>query len=121
MPNPSQKRRERRHRIHARIRLRVRGQASKPRLCVSFSGRHIYAQVIDDSAGKTLAFASSTEESYRSTTKPNLVGAAKLGQDVAKRASQKGISDVVFDRGGFLYHGKVKAFAEAARQAGLKF
>jgi large subunit ribosomal protein L18 len=121
MPNPSKVRRERRIRIHERVRSRVRGEGTKPRLCVSFSGRNIYAQVIDDSAGKTLASVSSLEETLKKSVKANLSGAAKLGQALAERASKKGISSVVFDRGGFLYHGKVKAFAEAARQAGLKF
>ena len=121
MPNPSKIRRERRIRIHERVRSRVRGGTSKPRLCVSFSGRNIYAQLIDDSAGKTLAAVSSLEESLKKSIKANLAGAAKLGQAMAERASKKGISSVVFDRGGFLYHGKVKAFAEAARQGGLKF
>ena len=121
MPNPAQHRRERRIRIHKRIRLRLRGEATKPRLSVSFSGKHIYAQVIDDSAGKTLVAASSLEEGLKKSIRANVAGAAKLGQAVAERASKKGVSDVVFDRGGFLYHGKVKAFAEAARTAGLKF
>lgn len=108
-------------RIHKRIRLRLRGDAAKPRLCVSFSGKNIYAQVIDDAAGKTLAAVSSLEEGLKKGVRANVAGAAKMGQEVAQRASKQGISAVVFDRGGFLYHGKVKAFAEAARQAGLKF
>jgi len=120
MPNPSKERRERRHRIHARIRLRVRGQTGKPRLCVAFTGKHIYAQVIDDVAGKTLAAVASTQEAHKGS-KPNIKGAAQLGKVLAEKASSKGISSVIFDRGGFLYQGKVKAFADAARQAGLKF
>jgi len=120
MPNPAKHRRERRHRIHSRIRLRIRGQTGKPRLCVAFTGKHIYAQVIDDVAGKTLAAVASTQESHKGA-KPNVAGAAKLGKALAEKASSKGVSTVVFDRGGFLYQGKVKAFAEAARQAGLKF
>ena len=120
MPNPSKHRRERRHRIHARIRLRVRGENGKPRLCVAFTGKHIYAQVIDDTAGKTLASVATTQESYKGA-KPNAKGAAQLGKALAEKASSKGVSSVVFDRGGFLYQGKVKAFADAARQAGLKF
>ena len=121
MPNPSKLRRERRIRIHKRIRLRLRGDASKPRLCVSFSGKNIYAQVIDDAAGKTWAAVSTLEETLKKGIRANVAGAAQMGKEVATRASKKGISAVVFDRGGFLYHGKVKAFAEAARQAGLKF
>ena len=120
MPNPSKHRRERRHRIHARIRLRVRGENGKPRLCVAFTGKHIYAQVIDDTAGKTLASVATTQDSYKGA-KPNAKGAAQLGKALAEKASSKGVSSVVFDRGGFLYQGKVKAFADAARQAGLKF
>ena len=120
MPNPSKLRRERRHRIHARIRLRVRGQTGKPRLCVAFTGKHIYAQVIDDTVGKTLAAVATTQESHKGA-KPNSKGAAQLGKALAEKASSKGVSSVVFDRGGFLYQGKVKAFAEAARQGGLKF
>jgi len=120
MPNPSKERRERRRRIHARIRLRVRGQTGKPRLCVAFTGKHIYAQVIDDVAGKTLAAVASTQEAHKGS-KPNVKGAAQLGKVLAEKASSKGISSVIFDRGGFLYQGKVKAFADAARQAGLKF
>ncbi|NBS54551.1 50S ribosomal protein L18 [bacterium] len=120
MPNPSKERRERRRRIHSRIRLQVRGQTGKPRLCVAFTGKHIYAQVIDDVAGKTLAAVASTQEAHKGS-KPNIKGAAQLGKVLAEKASSKGISTVVFDRGGFLYQGKVKAFADAARQAGLKF
>ena len=88
---------------------------------MSFSGKNIYAQVVDDNAGKILAAVSSSEESLKKGVRANVAGAAKMGKEVAERASKKGISAVVFDRGGFLYHGKVKAFAEAARQAGLKF
>ena len=88
---------------------------------MSFSGKNIYAQVVDDSAGKTLAAVSTLEESLKKGVRANVAGAAKMGKEVAERASKKGISAVVFDRGGCLYHGKVKAFAEAARQAGLKF
>ena len=120
MPNPSKRRRERRHRIHARIRQRVRGENGKPRLCVAFTGKHIYAQVIDDTAGKTLTADATTQAALKGA-KPNIAGAAKLGQALAAKASGKGITSVVFDRGGFLYQGKVKAFAEAVRQAGLKF
>ena len=95
MPNPSKRRRERRHRIHARIRQRVRGQNGKPRLCVAFTGKHIYAQVIDDTAGKTLAAVATTQEALKGA-KPNIAGAAKLGQALAAKASGKGITSVVF-------------------------
>ena len=121
MPNPSKYRRERRVRIHKRIRLRLRGDATKPRLCVSFSGKNIYAQVVDDSAGKTLAAVSTLEESLKKGVRANVAGAAKMGKEVAERASKKGISAVVFDRGGFKYVGRVKAFADGARAGGLKF
>ena len=83
MPNPSKHRRERRRRIHSRIRLRIRGETGKPRLCVAFTGKHIYAQVIDDVAGKTLAAVASTQESHKGA-KPNVAGAAKLGKALAE-------------------------------------
>lgn len=89
MPNPSKLRRERRIRIHKRIRLRLRGDASKPRLCVSFSGKNIYAQVIDDAAGKTLAAVSTLEETLKKGIRANVAGAAQMGKEVATRASKK--------------------------------
>ncbi len=112
-----------RRRRHARIRAKVEGTASRARLCVFRSLQHIYAQVIDDSQGHTLASASSAEPEI----KTEAVGKAKtarselVGSLVAKRALSKGINQVVFDRGGYKYHGRVKALAEAARREGLKF
>ena len=112
-----------RHRRHARVRARVEGTTSRPRLCVFRSLNHIYAQVIDDSKGFTLASASTLDPELTQgldgkvkTEKAGLVGSL-----VAQRAQAKGIEEVVFDRGGYKYHGKVKSLAEAARQAGLKF
>lgn len=112
-----------RYRRHARVRAKVEGTASKPRLCVFRSLNHIYAQVIDDSRGCTLSSASTADPEIKSeaagktkTDKSKLVGSL-----VAKRALDKGISEVAFDRGGYRYHGRVKALAEAARQEGLKF
>jgi large subunit ribosomal protein L18 len=112
-------RNEMRLRIHRRIRKRVRGTAERPRLSVFRSLHHIYAQVIDDTRGHTLAAASSLEEGVAGGG--NLAGARVVGRLVAERALAKGIRRVVFDRGGYLYHGRVKALAEAAREAGLEF
>lgn len=108
-------------RIHERIRRRVRGTAERPRLAVFRSLKHIYAQVIDDSKGVTLASASSNEKSAPTKAGGNLEGAKVIGQLVAERAKAKGVSKIVFDRGGYLYHGRVKALADAAREAGLEF
>jgi large subunit ribosomal protein L18 len=110
----------RRRRIHTRIRDRVHGTAERPRLAVFRSLKHIYAQIIDDRAGRTLVAASSNEKDA-SANGGNLAGARAIGKLVAERAKAAGISKVVFDRGGFLYHGRVKALAEAAREAGLEF
>lgn len=110
-----------RHRIHTRIRKRVSGTAERPRLAVHFSGKHVYAQVIDDDAGKTLAAAGTTEESFAGKAGANLASATKIGKAVAERLLAKNVDKVIFDRGGFLYHGKVKALADAARETGLKF
>lgn len=112
-----------RHRIHTRIRKRVSGTAKRPRLAVHFSGKHVYAQVIDDDAGRTLAAAGTTEEALASKGKAaaNLASAQKVGKAVAERLLAKNVDKVIFDRGGFLYHGKVKALADAAREGGLKF
>ena len=107
-------------RIHKRIRQRMKGSAGQPRLAVFRSLKHIYAQVIDDRAGQTLASASSAEKSS-SIGGGNLAGAKQIGKLVAERAIEKGIKKVVFDRGGYLYHGRVKALADAAREAGLEF
>src|ERR1700752_1728311 len=108
---------------HQRIRKKVSGTPERPRLAVHFSGQHIYAQVIDDAAGKTLASVNTTEADFRGdkTPRPNVATAVKVGKAVAQRAQAKQINRVVFDRGGFLYHGKVKALADAARAGGFKF
>lgn len=108
---------------HKRIRKRVHGAADRPRLAVHFSGQHIYAQVIDDQAGKTVAFASTVETGVRGKgrSNANVATAGKVGSLLAERTLQKNVKAVVFDRGGFTYHGKVKALAEAARAAGLEF
>lgn len=107
-------------RIHRRIRRKVRGTPERPRLAVFRSLRHIYAQVIDDVRGHTLASASSGEQG-RSVAGGNVQGAREVGRLIAERALARGISKVVFDRGGYRYHGRVKALAEAAREAGLEF
>jgi large subunit ribosomal protein L18 len=107
-------------RIHKRIRARVSGSAERPRLAVYRSLKHIYAQIIDDRAGRTLVSASSNEKSAE-TNGGNVAGAKEIGKAIAERAKAKGITSVVFDRGGYLYHGRVKALADAAREAGLEF
>ena len=109
-----------RQRVHKRIRRRVRGTAEQPRLAVFRSLSNIYAQIIDDRQGRTLAAASSAEKSSTGSG-GNIAGAKLIGKLVAERAREKGIKKVVFDRGGYLYHGRVKALAEAAREAGLEF
>lgn len=111
----------RRRRIHRRIRRRVKGSEARPRLAVFRSVKHIYAQVIDDANGKTVASASSAEKNSPVKNGGNVAGAQALGRLIAERAREKGVSAVVFDRGGYLYHGRVKALAEAAREAGLEF
>lgn len=111
---------ETRRRIHQRIRHKVRGTAERPRLAVFRSLKHIYVQVIDDAAGRTLTAASSAEKSSQAGG-GNVQGAKDIGKLIAERAKQKGIQKVVFDRGGYLYHGRVKALADAAREAGLEF
>lgn len=109
-----------RKRIHKRIRSRVAGTPSRPRLAIFRSVNHIYAQVIDDAAGHTLAAAASTEKDLKGKG-GNIEGAKLIGKAVAERAKAKGVSKIVFDRGGYLYHGRVKALADAAREAGLEF
>jgi large subunit ribosomal protein L18 len=109
-----------RSRIHARIRRKLRGTSERPRLAVFRSVAHIYAQVIDDSAGKTLVSASSVDKGGK-TNGGNVTAAKAIGKTVAERAKEKGITRVVFDRGGYQYHGRVKALADAARAAGLEF
>ena len=111
-----------RQRVHDRIRKKVMGTPERPRLNVYRSLNHIYAQVIDDLQGVTIA-AASTAEGKKSdrTTGGNVASAKSVGKTIAERAKQKGITQVVFDRGGYLYHGRIKALADAAREAGLKF
>jgi large subunit ribosomal protein L18 len=113
------KRNEVRQRIHARIREKLAGTAARPRLNVYRSLNHIYAQVIDDQKGETLASASSMNLKLK--TGGNVAAAKEIGKAVAEKAVAKGIKQVVFDRGGYLYHGRVKALADAAREAGLEF
>lgn len=112
-----------RGRIHRRIRRKIFGTRQRPRLCVFRSLNHIYAQIVDDYARATLVSASTVDKELGSTvSKGGNLGAAKLvGKAIAERAKAKGIETVVFDRGGYLYHGRVKALAEAARENGLKF
>ena len=105
--------------VHSRIRKKVSGTADRPRLAVYRSLNHIYAQVIDDNSGKTLATASTTEKSLGTKTGGNIDAAAKVGQLIAERAQKAGISSVVYDRGGYVYHGRVKALLDATRAAGL--
>ncbi|EDY22377.1 ribosomal protein L18 [Chthoniobacter flavus Ellin428] len=106
---------------HQRLRKKVAGTPQRPRLAVHFSGKNIYAQVIDDEAGKTLASANTTEKELSDKARANVETAIKIGKIVAERAKAKNVSKVVFDRGGFIYHGKVKALADAARESGLEF
>jgi large subunit ribosomal protein L18 len=110
-----------RARRHRRVRKKVRGTAERPRLAVFRSNNHIYAQVIDDVTGRTLAAASTSDASLKDATGGNVDAAAKVGSLVAERAKAAGIDRVVFDRGGFRYHGRVAALADAARQGGLEF
>ena len=108
---------------HARIRNHFSGTAERPRLAVFRSNNHMYAQIIDDTVGNTLVAASTVEKEVKAELKKtnDVEAAAYLGKVIAKRAMDKGITEVVFDRGGFLYHGKIAALAEAAREAGLVF
>jgi large subunit ribosomal protein L18 len=113
-----------RQRIHTRIRRRVRGTSERPRLAVFRSVKHIYAQVIDDTQGQTIVAAGSIEKTAgekAAASGGNIAGAKAIGKLVAERAQDKGIKSVVFDRGGYHYHGRVKALADAAREAGLEF
>jgi large subunit ribosomal protein L18 len=110
----------RRLRIHVRIRRAVKGSNERPRLAIFRSLKHIYAQIIDDRKGQTVVSASSNETDS-TINGGNLAGAKAIGQLVAERAIAAGVKKVVFDRGGFLYHGRIKALAEAAREAGLEF
>ena len=113
------KRNEIRQHIHTRIRRKLTGSAARPRLNIYRSLNHIYVQVIDDQAGVTLASASSLELKLK--TGGNVAAAKEIGKAAAERAVAKGVKKVVFDRGGYLYHGRIKALADAAREAGLEF
>ena len=108
-----------RQRIHARIRRKLSGTTERPRLSVHRSLNHIYAQVIDDQTGETLVSASTL--AIKAKTGGNIAAAKEIGKAIAERAVEKGVKKVVFDRGGFLYHGRIKALADAAREAGLEF
>lgn len=119
MPNSSKD--QVRIRVHQRIRHRVHGTPERPRLAVFRSLKHIYAQVIDDRKGHTLAAASSNEKKGSAGNGGNLSGAKQVGKLIAERAQAGGVKKVVFDRGGYLYHGRIKALADAAREAGLEF
>jgi large subunit ribosomal protein L18 len=112
-----------RQRLHSRIRKKLAGSTERPRLAVFRSQSHIYAQIIDDEAGRTLCAASSLDQDLRKEKKrgSNVAAAKAVGQLIADRAKEKGITTVVFDRGGFQYHGRVRALADAAREGGLKF
>ncbi|MCR5789103.1 MAG: 50S ribosomal protein L18 [Lachnospiraceae bacterium] len=112
-----------RRKKHLRIRNRFSGDASRPRLSVFRSNNHMYAQIIDDTAGHTLVAASTVEKDVKAELQKtnNVEAAAYLGRVIAKKAIDKGIKEVVFDRGGFIYHGKIKALADAAREEGLVF
>ena len=115
----SKSRAEIRRGVHSRIRKKVQGTQERPRLAVYRSLNHIYAQVIDDASGKTLAAASTTEKDLRGTTGGNIEAAQNIGRAIAERTIAAGIENVVFDRGGYVYHGRVKALLDATREAGL--
>jgi large subunit ribosomal protein L18 len=112
-----------RRRVHARVRTRVTGTPERPRLCVYRSLGHIYAQIIDDRSGRTLVSASSIDKESKKNLKGggNVASAKAVGKFIAERAKAAGVAKVVFDRGGYKYHGRVKALADAAREAGLQF
>ena len=121
MSSSAQHKREARQRRHRRVRKKVQGTADRPRLAIFRSNRHLSAQIIDDLAGHTLASASTVEADLRDGATGNVEAARTVGRLVAERAKEAGITTVVFDRGGFQYHGRVAAAAEAAREAGLEF
>ncbi|MFZ0739092.1 MAG: 50S ribosomal protein L18 [Candidatus Acidiferrales bacterium] len=112
-----------RERLHSRLRRKISGSTERPRLCVFRSARHIQAQVIDDQKGRTLAAAGSLDGEVRKQIKGggNIAAAKIVGKAIAERAKKAGVEKVVFDRGGYQYHGRIKALAEAAREAGLQF
>ncbi len=115
-------RKSERDKRHRRIRGRVRGTGERPRLCVTKTLRHLYAQIIDDEVGRTLVYASTVDPEGRDAGEgPNIEGAKALGARLAAKAVESGIQDVVFDRGGYPYHGVVSAFADACREGGLRF
>jgi len=107
--------------VHKRIRNKIAGSGERPRLAIYRSVNHIYAQLIDDGQGATLAAASTTEPAWKGRTGGNIAAAKEIGKTIAERAKEKGIKKVVFDRGGYIYHGRVRSLAEAAREAGLEF
>ncbi len=109
-----------RRRVHSRIRKKISGTSERPRLAVHFSNSHVYAQIIDDQAGSTLVSASTKEKGAKGGS-ANIESAGKIGKSIAEKAKSAKIEQVVFDRGGFFFHGKVKALADAAREAGLQF
>ncbi|MEZ5219471.1 MAG: 50S ribosomal protein L18 [Ilumatobacteraceae bacterium] len=121
MTSMSQTRREARIRRHRSVRKRVHGTAQRPRLAIFRSNKHLTMQVIDDDAGRTLAAVSTVEADLKSGSTGSIEGAKKAGQLIAERAKAAGVTEVVFDRGGFLYHGRIAAAADAAREAGLEF
>ena len=112
-------RKDQRAKRHLRLRQRVIGSVERPRMSICVTNKHMYVQFIDDAAGKTLVSASSVEKGFEGGS--NCDAAKKIGQTVAERALKAGIEEVVFDRGGYIYHGRVKALAEGAREGGLKF
>ena len=112
---------EMRQAVHKRIRNKISGSADRPRLAVYRSLDHIYAQIIDDGQRVTLVSASTTEPAWRGRAGGNIAAAKEIGKLIADRAKEKGIKNVVFDRGGYIYHGRVRGLAEAAREAGLEF
>ena len=114
-------RQDMRRAIHQRIRQKVGGTGERPRLAIFRSVNHIYAQLIDDAQGVTLASASTTEKDWQGRTGGNIAAAKEIGKTIAERAKEKGITRVVFDRGGFQYHGRVQQLADAAREGGLEF
>lgn len=106
---------------HSRVRKKIEGTSARPRLNVYRSGKHIYAQIIDDTTKSTLASASTLDKSLELTSTSNKEAAKVIGETIAKKAIEKGIEDVVFDRSGYIYHGRIKELADGARSAGLKF
>jgi large subunit ribosomal protein L18 len=114
---------EHRRRVHARVRKQLSGTAERPRLCVYRSLGHIYTQIIDDRSGRTIVSASSVDKETKKNLKGggNIASAKAVGKNIAERAKAAGVVKVVFDRGGYKYHGRVKALADAAREAGLQF